>query len=166
MCPGRVPERPRSAWRATKGAPGCRKEHPGAPEWTPRGRKSMPSGLWKPKNSKFVRQLTQQSVSECFFVDFLSFRKVAEPSKVPRLSAKTEVRPFALWVALEPRTMTQIRQFCEPLDVKFVLERRCWDVRLALERRFQGPLHVKLAGAGAGARQVGRGRGRGRQGRR
>ena len=35
------------------------------------------------------------------FVDFRCFLKVCEPSEVPRLSAKTGVRPFALWVALE-----------------------------------------------------------------
>ena len=44
-----------------------------------------------------------------FFVDLLCFRKVAEPSKVPRLSAKTEVRPFALWVALESQKALKMR---------------------------------------------------------
>ena len=34
------------AWRDPKGATGCRKEPPKAPEWTPRARKSMPSGPW------------------------------------------------------------------------------------------------------------------------
>ena len=32
------------------------------------------------------------------FVDFRAFRKVCEPSKVPRLSAQSRVRPFALRV--------------------------------------------------------------------
>ena len=67
-------------------------------------------------------RFTQQSVSECFFVEILCFRKVAEPSKVPRLSAKTVVRPFALWVALEPQKTLKMCRFQGPLDVRLALE--------------------------------------------
>ena len=38
-----------------------------------------------------------------FFIDFWCFREVSEASEVPRLSAKTRVGHFALWVALEPQ---------------------------------------------------------------
>ena len=96
------------AWKDPKGAPGYRKERPIAPELTPRGRKSMRSGPWKPKKTNFVKQLPQVSVLECFFIDFWCFREVSEASEVPRLSAKTGVGPFALWVALEPQKTSKM----------------------------------------------------------
>ena len=96
------------AWRDPKGAPGCRKERPMAPEWTPRGRKSMRSEPWTPKKTNFDTQLPQVSVLECFFIDLWCFREVSEASEVPRLSAKTGVWPFALWVALEPQKTSKM----------------------------------------------------------
>ena len=138
------------AWRDSKGATGCRKERSKASEWTPRARKSMPSGPWTPKKTNFVTQLSRELVSECFSIDFWHFCKVGEASEVPRLSAKTKVWPFALWVALEPRKIMKIRRFQWPLDV-----------RLAPEWRFQEPLDVKLGSrttaSGALGRQVGPG---------
>ena len=96
------------AWKDPKGAPGYRKERPIAPELTPRGRKSMRSKPWKPQKTNFVKQLPQVSVLECFFIDFWCFREVSEASEVPRLSAKTRVGPFALWVALEPQKTSKM----------------------------------------------------------
>ena len=96
------------AWKDPKGAPRCRKERPIAPELTPRGRKSMRSKPWKPQKTNFVKQLPQVSVLECFFIDFWCFREVSEASEVPRLSAKTGVGPFVLWVALEPQKTLKI----------------------------------------------------------
>ena len=43
-----------------------------------------------------------------FFINFWCFREVSEASEVPRLSAKTWVGPFALWVALEPQKTLKI----------------------------------------------------------
>ena len=83
------------AWRESKDATGCRKERPKASEWTPRARKSMPSGPWTLKKTNFVTQLSRESVSVCFSIDFWHFCKVGEASEVPRLSAKTRVRLFA-----------------------------------------------------------------------
>ena len=91
------------AWRDPKGATGCRKECPKASEWTPRARKSMPSGPWTLKKTNFVTQLSRESVSMSFSIDFWDFCEVSKVSEVPRLSAKTRVGPFALWVALEPQ---------------------------------------------------------------
>ena len=96
------------AWRDSKGATGCRKERPKASEWTPRAGKSMPSGPWTLKKTDFVTQLSRESVSVCFSIDFWCFREVSEPSEVPHLSAKTRVRPFALSVALKPRKTKKI----------------------------------------------------------
>ena len=110
------------AWRDPKGATGCRKEPPKAPEWTPRARKSMPSGPWTLKKTNFVTQLSRESVSVCFSIDFWHFCEVGEASEVPRLSAKTKVWPFALWVALESLKTTKIRRFQLPLDVRLSLE--------------------------------------------
>ena len=94
----------------------------------------MPSGPWTLKKTNFVTQLSRESVSVCFSIDFEDLCEVGKASEVPRLSAKTEVRPFALWVALEPQKTSKMRRFQWPLDV-----------RLALERRFREPLDVKLA---------------------
>ena len=100
------------------------------------------------EKTNFVTQLSRESVSVCFSIDFWHFCKVGEASEVPRLSAKTKVWPFALWVALEPRKIMKIRRFQWPLDVRLALEWRFQeplDVKLALERWCWGPLDVKLA---------------------
>ena len=105
-------------------------------------------GFESQKNTNFVSQLPQDTVSECFLIDFWSSREVSEPSEVPHLSAKTRVRPFALSVALKPRKATKKRQFQGPLDLKLALEWRfqeLWDVKLAPERRCRGRLDVKSA---------------------
>ena len=115
----------------------------------------MPSGPWTLKKTNFVTQLSRESVSVCFSIDFWDFCEVGKASEVPRLSTKTKVRPFALWVALEPRKTLKIRRFQWPLDVRLALEWRFQeplDVKLALEQRCQGPLDVKLALDGFGDR--------------
>ena len=123
----------------------------------------MPSGPWTLKKTNFVTQLSRESVSVCFSIDFWHFCKVGEASEVPRLSVKTKVWPFALWVALEPRKIMKIRRFQWPLDVRLALEWRFQeplDVKLALERRCWVPLDVKLALDGFGDRfEVGSGTG-------
>ena len=63
------------------------------------------------EKTNFVTQLSRESVLVCFSTDFWHFCEVSKASEVPRLSAKTEVRPFALWVALEPRTTLKVRRF-------------------------------------------------------
>ena len=55
------------------------------------------------EKTNFVTQLSRESVLVCFSIDIWHFCEVSKASEVPRLSAKTEVRPFALWIALEPR---------------------------------------------------------------
>ena len=123
----------------------------------------MRSGPWMQKKTSFVTQLPQVSVLECFFIDLWCFREVSEASEVPRLSAKTRVGPFALWVALEPQKTSKMRWFQGPLDVRLALEWRFQeplDVKLALERRCWVPLDVKLVLDGFGDRfEVGSGTG-------
>ena len=82
------------AWRDPKGAPGCRKECPIAPEWTPRGRKLMRSGPWKPKK----RTLSRSSLRYQSWNVFLSicgvFAKSAKPLKYRACQQKQGLGPL------------------------------------------------------------------------
>ena len=115
------------------------------------------------EKTNFVTQLSRESVSVCFSIHLGYFCEVGKASEVPRLLAKTKVRPFALWVALEPRKTLKMRRSQRPLDVRLALEWRFQeplDVKLALERRCWVPLDVKLALDGFGNRfEVGSGTG-------
>ena len=91
-------EHPRSTGRVLKGDPRCQKECPGAPG----GDQNRVQDASRSGKSAFS---VRASLAHCFrigfstiFVDFQVLRKMREPSKVPRLSAKSRVRPFALRV--------------------------------------------------------------------
>ena len=48
----------------------------------------------------FFVWLAQEASRERFFVTFKHFHEVCKPSKVPRLSVKTGVRPCSLWIVV------------------------------------------------------------------
>ena len=99
---GSVSERPRRAPKAPKGSPRAARdaredaqERPGAHR-SIQNRRSVASGSARGeffRHDAFVEQC--RTDFSPFFVDFRSFRNVCEPSEVPRLPAKSRVRPFA-----------------------------------------------------------------------
>ena len=91
-----------------QGRPGVQKRTPNSTRMDAAGTKIDAKWALEAKKTNFVTQLPQVSVLECFFIDLWCFREVSEASEVPRLSAKTRVGPFALWVALEPQKTSKM----------------------------------------------------------
>ena len=91
-----------------KSGPGRQEERPGAPGSAPGPPKSTPSRARERKNRFLPARLVCEVSSQRCSVDFCTFSffcKVCKVSKVPRLSAKSRVRPFA------PR-VTSLAQCC------------------------------------------------------
>ena len=104
---GAPPARPGIARRVPKSDPGRQEERPGAPGNASESPKSAPGGA---KIDVFPRgsfAKRRRSDVPSIFVNFRAFRKVCEPSKVPRLSAKSKVRPFALRITSLARCCLQ-----------------------------------------------------------
>ena len=96
--PQHAPGSPRGSPRAARDARRSVREHPGALRGRQNRRQVAPGSAkidFCPRGS-FVK--CRRSDFPSIFVDFRVFRKVCEPSKVPRLSAKSRVRPLALRV--------------------------------------------------------------------
>ena len=91
-----------------QGRPVVQKRTPNSTRMDAAGTKIDANWALEAKKTNFVTQLPQVSVLGCFFIDFRCFREVSEASEVPRLSAKTGVWPFALWVALEPQKTSKM----------------------------------------------------------
>ena len=84
-----------------KSDPKRQKDCPGAPGSASGSPKLTPRCLRKRKQRAFVARLARTLFSNRFFDIFCQisfFYEVCKPSKVPRLSAKSRVRPFALRV--------------------------------------------------------------------
>ena len=83
-----------SAWRDPKAAPWCRKERPIAPEWTPRGRKSMRIGPWKPKKRTLSRSSLRYQSWNAFLLICGVFAKSAKPLKYRACQQKQRLGPL------------------------------------------------------------------------
>ena len=115
-----IQERPAGVPASSEHVPGMSQDHPESPRRRPGTRKRPPGRVREraetpkiiaeprpemKKNNFFVRSLSMKHRWTIFLpilVDFQSVGKVCEPLKVPRLPAKTRVRPSALQV--ESRT--------------------------------------------------------------
>ena len=96
--PQHAPESPGGSPRATRDARKSARERPGMPR-SHQNRRQVAPGSAKidvfPHGS-FAKRCCSDFPS--MFVDFRAFRKFSEPFKVPRPSAKSRIRPFALRV--------------------------------------------------------------------
>ena len=95
---GASPASPESAQRVPKGGSVRQRGRPGAPGSSPKHPKSTLSRVRKRKRRVFSTRRVRGAVSNRFFAvycRFSVFRNVCEPSEVPRLPAKSRVRPFA-----------------------------------------------------------------------
>ena len=93
-----APASPGESARATRDARKSARIRPGVCRGDA-NRRLVPSGSKKIKfHSCGSFAMRWQNDFSPLFIDFRPFRQVREPSEVPRLPAKTEVRPFALRV--------------------------------------------------------------------
>ena len=96
--PRRAPGSPGGAPRAARDARKSAEERLGTLRGCQNRRQVAPGSANIELFSRGSFAKRRRSDRPSFFIDFWFFRKVSEPSKVPRLSAKSRVRPFALRV--------------------------------------------------------------------